>query len=92
MPTSPAGQTVLTAFQQVEDNLAAVRLLSQQILKQDKAVKSSAEGPETRETARYETGVDPYLDVVAAQDDAAQQPADAGHFACAGDDGFGAVD
>jgi NodT family efflux transporter outer membrane factor (OMF) lipoprotein len=32
-------QTVLTAFQQVEDNLVAVRLLKQQVVLQDKAVK-----------------------------------------------------
>jgi NodT family efflux transporter outer membrane factor (OMF) lipoprotein len=32
-------QTVLTAFQQVEDNLVAVRLLKQQLVLQDKAVK-----------------------------------------------------
>ena len=32
-------QTVLTAFQQVEDSLAAVRLLSQQILQQQQAVR-----------------------------------------------------
>ena len=36
-------QTVLTAFQQVEDGLAAVRILSQQILKQQQAVTSSEE-------------------------------------------------
>ena len=59
-------QTVLTAFQQVEDNLAAVRILSQQILKQEQAVKSSEEAL-TLETARYETGVDPYLNVVTVQ-------------------------
>lgn len=59
-------QTVLTAFQQVEDNLAAVRLLSQQILKQQLAVTSSEEALKL-ETARYETGVDPYLLVVTAQ-------------------------
>ncbi len=59
-------QTVLTAFQQVEDNLASVRILSQQILKQEEAVKSSDEALKL-EIARYETGVDPYLDVVTAQ-------------------------
>jgi NodT family efflux transporter outer membrane factor (OMF) lipoprotein len=59
-------QTVLTAFQQVEDSLAAVRIESQQILKQEQAVKSSEEVLKL-ETARYETGVDPYLDVVTAQ-------------------------
>jgi NodT family efflux transporter outer membrane factor (OMF) lipoprotein len=59
-------QTVLTAFQQVEDSLASVRILSQQILKQQQAVTSSEEVL-TLETARYQTGVDPYLDVVTAQ-------------------------
>jgi NodT family efflux transporter outer membrane factor (OMF) lipoprotein len=59
-------QTVLTAFQQVEDNLAAVRLLSQQILKQQEAVTSSEEALKL-EIARYETGVDPYLNVVTLQ-------------------------
>jgi NodT family efflux transporter outer membrane factor (OMF) lipoprotein len=59
-------QTVLTAFQQVEDSLASVRILSQQILKQEQAVKSSEEVL-SLETVRYQTGVDPYLDVVTAQ-------------------------
>ena len=59
-------QTVLTAFQQVEDNLAAVRLLSQQVLKQEQATSSAQEGLKL-ETARYETGIDPYLLVVTAQ-------------------------
>ncbi|WP_254061658.1 efflux transporter outer membrane subunit [Granulicella sp. L60] len=59
-------QTVLTAFQQVEDNLASVRILSQQILRQQEAVASSQEFV-TLETARYETGIDPYVDVVTAQ-------------------------
>jgi NodT family efflux transporter outer membrane factor (OMF) lipoprotein len=59
-------QTVLTAFQQVEDSLAAVRLLSQQILQQQQAVASSEEALKL-EIARYETGVDPYLNVVTLQ-------------------------
>jgi NodT family efflux transporter outer membrane factor (OMF) lipoprotein len=59
-------QTVLTAFQQVEDSLAAVRLLSQQVLKQQQAVASSQEALNL-EMARYQTGVDPYLDVVTLQ-------------------------
>jgi NodT family efflux transporter outer membrane factor (OMF) lipoprotein len=59
-------QTVLTAFQQVEDSLASVRILSQQILKQQQAEQSSEEALKL-ETARYETGVDPYLLVVTAQ-------------------------
>ncbi len=59
-------QTVLTAFQQVEDYLAAVRLISQQILRQQQAVQSAEEFVKL-ETARYETGVDPYINVVTAQ-------------------------
>jgi NodT family efflux transporter outer membrane factor (OMF) lipoprotein len=59
-------QTVLVAFQQVEDYLAATRILSQQILKQKQAVDASQEYL-TLETGRYESGVDPYLDVTIAQ-------------------------
>jgi NodT family efflux transporter outer membrane factor (OMF) lipoprotein len=59
-------QTVLTAFQQVEDSLASVRLLSQQILKQQQAVTSSEEVLKL-EMDRYQLGLDPYLDVVTAQ-------------------------
>jgi NodT family efflux transporter outer membrane factor (OMF) lipoprotein len=59
-------QTVLTAFQQVEDNLAAVRILSQEIQKLRQAVASS-ETYLKLELGRYETGIDPYLSVVIAQ-------------------------
>ncbi len=59
-------QTVLTAFQQVEDTLAQVRILSGQIEQQRKVV-SSAQTELNLELARYRTGVDPYLDVVTLQ-------------------------
>ena len=59
-------QTVLTAFQQVEDALAAERILSQQIVQQQQAAQSAQKVLDL-ETARYETGVDPYIDVVTAQ-------------------------
>jgi outer membrane protein TolC len=59
-------QTVLTAFQQVEDYLARVRILSQQIRQQAQAVQSSQTYLKL-EMGRYETGIDPYLDVVIAQ-------------------------
>src|SRR5262249_11418212 len=59
-------ETVLTAFQQVEDYLAATRILSQQILKQQEAVDSSREQLDL-EMSRYQLGVDPYLDVTIAQ-------------------------
>lgn len=59
-------QTVLTAFQQVEDNLAALRILSQEIQQQDAAVKS-AQRNLTVATDRYRLGIDPYLNVITAQ-------------------------
>jgi len=59
-------QTVLTAFQQVEDYLAAERILSQQ-LQQQEAAAASARKFVDLETARYQMGIDPYIDVVTAQ-------------------------
>ena len=59
-------QTVLTAFQQVEDFLAAVRIQSQQVIKLQQAVNSS-ETALKLQLGRYETGIDPYLNVVIAQ-------------------------
>lgn len=59
-------QTVLTAFQQVEDNLASLRILSTQIQQQDTAVKS-AQRNLTLATDRYKLGIDPYLNVITAQ-------------------------
>jgi NodT family efflux transporter outer membrane factor (OMF) lipoprotein len=59
-------QSVLTAFQQVEDSLAAVRILSQQIRHQQEAVGSSQIFLKL-ELGRYETGIDPYIDVITAQ-------------------------
>jgi len=59
-------QTVLTAFQQVEDNLAALRILAQVIEQQDSAIQSAARSLEEAE-ARYTSGIDPYLNVITAQ-------------------------
>jgi NodT family efflux transporter outer membrane factor (OMF) lipoprotein len=59
-------QTVLTAFQQVEDNLAALRILSQEIQQQDAAVKSAQRNLNVA-TDRYKLGIDPYLNVITAQ-------------------------
>jgi NodT family efflux transporter outer membrane factor (OMF) lipoprotein len=59
-------QTVLTAFQQVEDALAEVRILSREIQQEQQAV-NSAQTFLKLEQARYDTGVDPYLDVLIAQ-------------------------
>jgi len=59
-------QTVLTAFQQVEDGLAEVRILSKEIEQEQQAVDSARTFLKL-EQARYDTGVDPYLDVLIAQ-------------------------
>jgi NodT family efflux transporter outer membrane factor (OMF) lipoprotein len=59
-------QSVLIAFEQVEDSLAAVRILSQQIQRQQEAVDSNQSFLKL-ELGRYETGIDPYIDVVTAQ-------------------------
>jgi NodT family efflux transporter outer membrane factor (OMF) lipoprotein len=59
-------QTVLNAFQQVEDGLAEVRILSQEIQQEQQAV-NFAQTNLTLEQARYETGIDPYVDVLIAQ-------------------------
>lgn len=59
-------QTVLTAFQQVEDNLSTLRILSQEIQQQDTAV-NSAQRNLSLATDRYKLGIDPYLNVITAQ-------------------------
>ena len=59
-------QVTLTAFQQVEDSMAATRIYSQQILRQQMAVKDAQDYLDI-ELSRYNTGVDPYVDVVLAQ-------------------------
>ena len=59
-------QTALTAFQQVEDYLAATRILSLQVIKQREAVEA-AQTTLDLEMSRFETGIDPYIDVTTAQ-------------------------
>ncbi len=59
-------QSVLTAFQQVEDNLSTLRILSIEIQQQDAAV-TSADRNLTLATDRYRLGIDPYLNVITAQ-------------------------
>ena len=59
-------QTVLTAFQQVEDNLSTLRILAMQIQQQDTAVQSANRNL-TLATDRYRLGIDPYLNVITAQ-------------------------
>ena len=58
--------TVLIAFQQVEDNLSGLRILSKEIQEQDTAVVS-AERSLKLATDRYRLGIDPYLNVITAE-------------------------
>jgi NodT family efflux transporter outer membrane factor (OMF) lipoprotein len=59
-------QTVLGAFQEVEDNLAALRILQQEAAKEGDATRS-AETSLQLAMNRYQTGIVSYLEVVAAQ-------------------------
>jgi NodT family efflux transporter outer membrane factor (OMF) lipoprotein len=59
-------QTTLTAFQEVEDNLAALRILQHEAQQQKQAVTSAQETLQLFMN-RYKGGVDTYLQVITAQ-------------------------
>jgi NodT family efflux transporter outer membrane factor (OMF) lipoprotein len=59
-------ETSLTAFQEVEDNVAALRILEDEARQQDQAVASSKDSLQLF-TNRYKGGVDTYLQVITAQ-------------------------
>jgi NodT family efflux transporter outer membrane factor (OMF) lipoprotein len=59
-------QTVLSAFQSVEDNLSALRILQKQVRQQDAAVRSALKYLDLA-NYRYKLGIDSYLNVVVAQ-------------------------
>ena len=59
-------QATLDAFQQVEDNLAALRILELETQQQERAVVSARESLQLF-TNRYKGGVDNYLQVITAQ-------------------------
>jgi NodT family efflux transporter outer membrane factor (OMF) lipoprotein len=59
-------QTTLSAFQEVEDNLAALRILEKEAEQQHQATASAQESLQLF-TNRYEGGVDNYLQVITAQ-------------------------
>lgn len=59
-------QTVLTSFQQVEDNLAALRILEEEAGVQASAVEAAQRSLDLSNT-RYEGGVTSYLEVITAQ-------------------------
>jgi NodT family efflux transporter outer membrane factor (OMF) lipoprotein len=59
-------QTTLAAFQEVEDNLAELRILEREAQQEKEAVASSRRSVELF-TSLYQGGANPYLDVVTAQ-------------------------
>jgi NodT family efflux transporter outer membrane factor (OMF) lipoprotein len=59
-------QTTLAAFQEVENNLAALRILEHEAAQQREAVAEAERGVEIF-TNRYQASADPYLQVVSAQ-------------------------
>jgi outer membrane protein TolC len=59
-------KTALTAFQEVEDNLAALRILETEANQQQEATASAEESLQLF-TNRYKGGVDTYLQVINAQ-------------------------
>ena len=58
--------SVLTAFQEVEDNLAALRILSRELEQQNAAV-ASAQRTLSLANERYIAGIDSYLNVITAE-------------------------
>jgi NodT family efflux transporter outer membrane factor (OMF) lipoprotein len=59
-------QTVLAAFQEVEDDLSTLRILSRELQQQNEAVASSRRYLKLAEE-RYKSGIDTYLNVITAQ-------------------------
>ena len=59
-------QTSLSAFQEVEDNVAALRILENETQQQERALAASRESLQLF-TNRYKGGVDTYLQVITAQ-------------------------
>ena len=59
-------ETVLTAFKEVEDNLAALRILESEAQVQDEAVKAAQQSVAVF-TNQYKAGIASYLEVVTAQ-------------------------
>lgn len=59
-------QTVLTALQQVEDNLSALRILEQEAAAEERAVEAARESLDIS-TEQYKAGIANYLQVITAQ-------------------------
>ncbi|MFI4941440.1 MAG: efflux transporter outer membrane subunit, partial [Burkholderiales bacterium] len=60
-------QTVLTGFQEVEDNVAALRILEQEAKKQDEAVQLSRRSVQLTVNNQYKAGIITYLDVITVE-------------------------
>ncbi len=59
-------QTVLSAFQSVEDNLAALRILSRELAQQRRAAMAAQRAVELS-VVRFRNGVDSYVNVITAE-------------------------
>ena len=59
-------EAVLTAFQQVEDNIAALKVLGDELVQQNHAIDSAQRNLKLAND-RYRAGIDPYLNVITAQ-------------------------
>jgi NodT family efflux transporter outer membrane factor (OMF) lipoprotein len=59
-------QTVLSAFQEVEDDLSNLRYLAEEAVREQEAVVA-AQDALSLETARYRAGTDSYLNVITTQ-------------------------
>jgi NodT family efflux transporter outer membrane factor (OMF) lipoprotein len=60
-------ETVLTAFQQVEDNVASIRILSAETQQQDVAIKASQKNLDLS-LEQFRLGIASYLNVITAQE------------------------
>ena len=89
--STPTAKRYLIAFQQVEDYLSATHTLSQQIVQQRQAVDSTQQALDF-EMGRYQSGIDPYIDVVTLQTSLVDEPEHTGKSASGTDDQRGLID
>ena len=90
--TAAYREDVLTAFQDVEDNLAALRILAEEGTQHADAVASAEQSLSPRDDAVLQAGVTTYLEVITAQSVGAGESDHRGRHPGAADDGERAVD